>query len=59
MLKILLFHGDPLLEEPLVEKRRTLQNALALKLGRNGKENLQGVGVTKEGMIAVTAFNNG
>ena len=58
MLQILIFHGDPCFEEPLVEKCRPCQHPLALDFRINGQQDLQIVGIGEIGMHGVGTFDD-
>ena len=58
MRKIPLLHGDPFIEEAPVQKCGALQNPLSLQFRRDGKKDLQIVGIAEVRMVAVAAFNN-
>jgi len=59
VLKIPVFHRDPLLEEPFLQEGGALQNPLALGFRTDGKEDSHIAVIFEIGVVAVRAFNDG
>ena len=58
MLEVPVFHGDPLVEEPLMEKCRPLKDPLMLILGGHSQKDLQIRIAAEIGMVTVGTFND-
>ena len=57
-MEILLLHGDPFLEEAVMEEWRALQDALVLDFRGDGHEDFEIVRIFEIGVVAVGSFDD-